>query len=58
MAILFHAGVAMNTGTQAVREAGIMVDLDSNPSKLLEVVEVGRQLLMTRECLMRSSSCC
>jgi K+-transporting ATPase ATPase B chain len=41
-------GVAMNTGTQAAREAGNMVDLDSNPTKLLEVVEVGKQLLMTR----------
>ncbi len=41
-------GVAMNTGTQAAKEAGNMVDLDSNPTKLLEVVEVGKQLLMTR----------
>ncbi len=41
-------GVAMNSGTQAAREAGNMVDLDSNPTKLLEVVEVGKQLLMTR----------
>jgi len=41
-------GVALNTGTQAAREAGNMVDLDSNPTKLLEVVEVGKQLLMTR----------
>jgi K+-transporting ATPase ATPase B chain len=41
-------GVAMNTGTQAAREAGNMVDLDSDPTKLLEVVEVGKQLLMTR----------
>src|SRR6266849_3965088 len=41
-------GVAMNTGTQAAKEAGNMVDLDSNPTKLLEVVEIGRQLLMTR----------
>jgi K+-transporting ATPase ATPase B chain len=40
--------IAMNTGTQAAREAGNMVDLDSNPTKLLEVVEVGKQLLMTR----------
>jgi len=40
--------VAMNTGTQAAKEAGNMVDLDSNPTKLLEVVEVGKQLLMTR----------
>jgi potassium-transporting ATPase ATP-binding subunit len=41
-------GVAMNTGARAVREAGNMVDLDSNPTKLLEIVEVGKQLLMTR----------
>lgn len=41
-------GVAMNTGTQAAREAGNMVDLDSNPTKLIEVVETGKQLLMTR----------
>jgi len=41
-------GVAMNTGTQAAKEAGNMVDLDSNPTKLLEVVEIGKQLLMTR----------
>jgi K+-transporting ATPase ATPase B chain len=40
--------VAMNTGTQAAKEAGNMVDLDSNPTKLLEVVEIGKQLLMTR----------
>lgn len=44
-------GVAMNTGTQAAREAGNMVDLDSNPTKLLEVVEIGKQLLMTRGAL-------
>jgi len=43
--------LAMNTGTQAAREAGNMIDLDSNPTKLLEVVEVGKQLLMTRGCL-------
>jgi K+-transporting ATPase ATPase B chain len=43
--------IAMNTGTQAAKEAGNMVDLDSNPTKLLEVVEVGKQLLMTRGCL-------
>jgi len=43
--------IAMNTGTQAAREAGNMVDLDSNPTKLLEVVEVGKQILMTRGCL-------
>ena len=40
-------GVAMNTGTQAAREAGNMVDLDSNPTKLIEIVEVGKALLMT-----------
>jgi K+-transporting ATPase ATPase B chain len=44
-------GVAMNTGTQAAKEAGNMVDLDSDPTKLLEVVEVGKQLLMTRGAL-------
>jgi potassium-transporting ATPase ATP-binding subunit len=40
--------VAMNTGTQAAKEAGNMVDLDSNPTKLIEVVETGKQMLMTR----------
>jgi len=44
-------GIAMNTGTQAAREAGNMVDLDSNPTKLIEVVEIGKQLLMTRGAL-------
>src|SRR5436190_7814558 len=44
-------GVAMNTGTQAAREAGNMVDLDSNPPKLIEIVETGKQLLMTRGAL-------
>jgi K+-transporting ATPase ATPase B chain len=44
-------GVAMNTGTQAAKEAGNMVDLDSNPTKLLEVVEIGKQLLITRGAL-------
>ncbi|HEY9071895.1 MAG TPA: potassium-transporting ATPase subunit KdpB [Candidatus Ozemobacteraceae bacterium] len=44
-------GVAMNTGTQAAKEAGNMIDLDSNPTKLLEVVEIGKQLLMTRGAL-------
>jgi K+-transporting ATPase ATPase B chain len=44
-------GVAMHTGTQAAKEAGNMVDLDSNPTKLLEIVEVGKQMLMTRGCL-------
>ena len=41
-------GVAMNTGTTAAKEAGNMVDLDSNPTKLIEIVEVGKQLLITR----------
>ena len=41
-------GVAMNTGTQAAKEAGNMVDLDSNPTKLIEIVEIGKQMLMTR----------
>jgi K+-transporting ATPase ATPase B chain len=44
-------GVAMNTGTMAAREAGNMVDLDSDPTKLIEVVEIGKQLLMTRGAL-------
>ncbi len=44
-------GVAMNTGTQAAREAGNMVDLDSDPTKLIEIVEVGKQLLITRGAL-------
>jgi K+-transporting ATPase ATPase B chain len=44
-------GVAMNTGTQAAREAGNMVDLDSDPTKLIEIVETGKQLLMTRGAL-------
>jgi K+-transporting ATPase ATPase B chain len=44
-------GVAMNTGTQAAREAGNMVDLDSNPTKLLDIVEIGKQMLMTRGAL-------
>jgi K+-transporting ATPase ATPase B chain len=44
-------GVAMNTGTQAAKEAGNMVDLDSNPTKLVEIVEIGKQLLMTRGAL-------
>jgi len=46
-----NVGIAMNSGTQAAREAGNMVDLDSNPTKLIEVVEVGKQLLMTRGAL-------
>lgn len=46
-----NVGVAMNTGTQAAREAGNMVDLDSNPTKLIEIVEIGKQLLMTRGAL-------
>jgi K+-transporting ATPase ATPase B chain len=49
-------GVAMNTGTQAAREAGNMVDLDSNPTKLIEIVEIGKQLLMTRGALTTFSS--
>jgi len=49
-------GVAMNTGTQAAKEAGNMVDLDSNPTKLIEIVEIGKQLLMTRGALTRSRS--
>ena len=44
-------GVAMNTGTQAAKEAGNMVDLDSNPTKLIEIVQIGKQLLMTRGAL-------
>jgi K+-transporting ATPase ATPase B chain len=44
-------GVAMNTGTQAAREAGNMIDLDSNPTKLIEVVEIGKQMLITRGAL-------
>lgn len=47
--------VAMNTGTQAAKEAGNLVDLDSNPTKLIEVVEIGKQLLMTRGALMTFS---
>ncbi len=43
--------VAMNTGTQAAKEAGNMVDLDSNPTKLIEVVDVGKQMLVTRGAL-------
>src|SRR6202007_1532362 len=48
-------GVAMNTGTQAAKEAGNMVDLDSNPTKLIEVVEIGKQLLITRGALTTCS---
>ena len=44
-------GVAMNTGTQAAREAGNMIDLDSDPTKLIEIVEIGKQLLITRGAL-------
>jgi K+-transporting ATPase ATPase B chain len=44
-------GVAMNTGTSAAKEAGNMVDLDSNPTKLIEIVEIGKQLLITRGAL-------
>jgi K+-transporting ATPase ATPase B chain len=46
-----YVGVAMHTGTQAAREAGNMVDLDSNPTKLIEIVEIGKQMLMTRGAL-------
>jgi K+-transporting ATPase ATPase B chain len=46
-----NVGVAMNTGTQAAKEAGNMVDLDSNPTKLIEIVEIGKQMLMTRGAL-------
>ena len=48
-------GVAMNTGTMAAKEAGNMVDLDSNPTKLIEVVAIGKQLLITRGALMTFS---
>jgi K+-transporting ATPase ATPase B chain len=48
---LADVGVAMNTGTQAAKEAGNMIDLDSNPTKLLEIVAIGKQLLMTRGAL-------
>ncbi|HKU81341.1 MAG TPA: HAD-IC family P-type ATPase, partial [Candidatus Tumulicola sp.] len=48
---LADVGVAMNSGTQAAKEAGNMVDLDSDPTKLIEVVEIGKQLLMTRGAL-------
>src|SRR6185437_4452615 len=44
-------GVAMNTGTSAAKEAGNMVDLDSNPTKLMDIVEIGKQLLITRGAL-------
>jgi len=47
----------MNTGTQAAKEAGNMVDLDSNPTKLIEVVEIGKQLLMTRGALTTIQHC-
>ncbi len=50
-------GVAMNSGTQAAKEAGNMVDLDSNPTKLIEIVEIGKQLLMTRGALTTFSHC-
>ncbi|GHG69853.1 potassium-transporting ATPase subunit KdpB [Streptomyces griseocarneus] len=50
-------GVAMNTGTPAAKEAGNMVDLDSNPTKLIEIVEVGKQLLITRGALTTFSIC-
>jgi K+-transporting ATPase ATPase B chain len=50
--------VAMNTGTQAAKEAGNMVDLDSNPTKLIEVVDVGKQMLVTRGASLRFVRCC
>ena len=50
-------GVAMNTGTQAAKEAGNMVDLDSDPTKLIEVVEIGKQRLMTRGALTTFLHC-
>ena len=50
-------GVAMNSGTQAAKEAGNMVDLDSNPTKLIEIVGIGKQLLMTRRALTAFSDC-
>lgn len=46
--LLANVGVAMNSGTQAAKEAGNMVDLDNDPTKLIEIVEIGKQLLMTR----------
>jgi K+-transporting ATPase ATPase B chain len=49
-------GVAMNSGTQAAKEAGNMVDLDNDPTKLIEVVEIGKQLLMTRGTLTTFSA--
>src|SRR5262249_225117 len=49
-------GVAMNTGTSAAKEAGNMVDLDSNPTKLIEIVEIGKQLLITRGALTTFST--
>ena len=49
-------GVAMNTGTMAAKEAGNMVDLDSNPTKLIEIVAIGKQLLITRGALTTSRS--
>jgi K+-transporting ATPase ATPase B chain len=51
VAMTGDVGVAMNTGTQAAKEAGNMVDLDSNPTKLIEIVEIGKQLLITRGAL-------
>ena len=49
-------GVAMNTGTQAAKEAGNLVDLDSDPTKLIEIVEIGKQLLITRGALTTCSA--
>ena len=51
-----NVGVAMNSGTQAAKEAGNMVDLDNDPTKLIEIVEIGKQLLMTRGTLTTSLS--
>ena len=51
-----NVGVAMNSGTQAAKEAGNMVDLDNDPTKLIEIVEIGKQLLMTRGTLTTSVS--
>jgi len=50
-------GVAMNTGTMAAKEAGNMVDLDSNPTKLIEIVAIGKQLLITRGALTTFFDC-
>lgn len=52
-----NVGVAMNSGTQAAKEAGNMVDLDNDPTKLIEIVEIGKQLLMTRGTLTTFFHC-